>query len=776
MNDTPPNPAAELDGMDPTLLMAAGIPPAAPRAQNGPWEPPAPEELAGAIPGIQITEFLGRGGMGAVYMGTQLSLDRPVAVKLLATHLAEDPEFEMRFQREAKSMARLNHPNIVQIFDYGRTQTGWHYLVMEYVDGSDLSRLVRSGRLDAEGALNAVSQICAALQYAHELGFVHRDIKPANVFITQQGILKVGDFGLAKIMDGTAADPAASEDITLTQPGAIMGTPSYAAPEQLGGAPVDHRADLYSLGVMFYEMLTREIPRGAPRPPSRRVAALDVRIDGVVFKALEADPGERYQSADDLRTDVDIIRTTPHQITDTTSAPPAASPAVLTDDLAATTRSLSTTLMILGLIALFTLAGLAFFLAQRKTGDTVTSETTITNSVTHNNYFTQLIASGVTTATDLESIEDIRPFGYGFIGISRAPLLWSDAVALAARTGSEILPLDPLNRESRTQLHSSLSAHSTPGLWVKDNGTAAILTDTVSRRPTGSDSILRAVFLWQPEGAAAPLETEKLSKQGKTKPKLDEDARFKKPEYITAEVRKKNLLKEPSFSVSPFSMWTRNSLGTQGMDTTKSFCLDPLVKHEGDFSLALSTDNGLRYECIQIVPVNKGHRYLLSGWIKTEKVISTSDEPKGGARLAIDWWDETSIIDGDSDWTFVSVVAVTKKEQLPIRCVLTRAKGKAYFDDLVLIELPLEGSVSSPPLLHPPPTPAPEPEPVSPPTVQTPHLPTDWTNKDGKSIRARFLRLAGEAVVVEMNGKEFTIPFSKLTPASVLQAKQLASP
>jgi hypothetical protein len=774
MNAKPQQGSAELDGMDPPLLMAAGIPAPGPPVRSGQWEPPAPEELAAAIPGYLITEFLGRGGMGAVYKGMQLSLDRSVAVKVLAAHLAENPEFEVRFQREARAMARLNHPNIVQVYEYGRTDSGYHYLIMEYVDGSDLSKLVRTGGLDAGDALNAVSQICAALQYAHELGFVHRDIKPANVFITQQGILKVGDFGLAKIMDGTEGDAAASEDITLTQPGAIMGTPSYAAPEQLGGAPVDHRADLYSLGVMFYEMLTREIPRGAPRPPSRRVAALDVRIDGVVFKALEADPGERYQSADDLRTDVDIIRTTPHQKTETPSAPStAAPPAIFADDLAATTRSLGTTRLVFGLIALCTLAGLAFFLAQRKTGDTVTSETTITNSITHNNYFTQLIASGVTTAADLESIGDIRPFGSGFIGISRAPLLWTDAVALAARTGSEILPLDPLSGESRKQLLSSLSAHITLGLWVKENGTASILTDTVSRRPTGSDSIMRAVFLWQPDEAGAPPETERPLKQGGTKPKLDADAKFKKPEFITEEVRKKNLLVDPGVERSDFILWKRDRYGYGNPERKLSFQCDTQSKREGNQSLSLANSDGSHLAYYQTVPVTKGRRFLLTGWIKTEKVISTSDEPKGGARLVIDWWDETSIIDGDSDWTFVSVVAVAKKEQLPIRCVLTRAKGKAYFDDLVLIELPLEGSVSSPPLLHPPPTPAPEPEPVSPPTVQTPLLPTDWTNKDGKSIRARFLRLGGEAVVVEMNGKEFTIPFSNLTPASVLQARHL---
>ncbi|MCC6881202.1 MAG: protein kinase, partial [Verrucomicrobiales bacterium] len=154
------------------------------------------------LDGYRITALLGRGGMGAVYRGVQISLEREVAIKILPPELGGDPEFQARFKREAKSMARLNHPSIVQIYDFGETTAGYYYLVMEYVEGSDLHRMIREGLIDVTGALNAVSQICEALQYAHEMGFVHRDIKPANIFINRQGMLKVGDFGLAKLVEG----------------------------------------------------------------------------------------------------------------------------------------------------------------------------------------------------------------------------------------------------------------------------------------------------------------------------------------------------------------------------------------------------------------------------------------------------------------------------------------------------------------------------------------------------------------------------------------------
>lgn len=302
----------EREGVDQAAPIP-GSPPTGSRPFTGQWIPPDLAEIAEMLDGYRITALLGRGGMGAVYRGVQISLEREVAIKILPPELGGDPEFQARFKREAKSMARLNHPSIVQIYDFGETRAGYYYLVMEYVDGSDLHRMIREGLIDVTGALNAVSQICEALQYAHEMGFVHRDIKPANIFINRQGMLKVGDFGLAKLVEGGEEGHQIPADFgELTGTGVTLGTLNYIAPEQLTeGAIVDRRADIYSLGVMFYEMLTRELPRGAVKEPSKRVAMLDIRIDGVVFKAMDPDPSERYQSAAALRTDVDVIRTTP---------------------------------------------------------------------------------------------------------------------------------------------------------------------------------------------------------------------------------------------------------------------------------------------------------------------------------------------------------------------------------------------------------------------------------------------------------------------------------
>ncbi len=295
------NPPSEL------LRAALGAGTGAAHSSRPHWDPPAPEELALLMPAYSISRLIGRGGMGAVYHGLQRSLNREVAIKLLPPELGAEPEFEARFKREAMALARLNHPNIVQIHDYGQTIGDHHYIVMEYVDGTDLHQLIRSGSLDVTSALNAVTQICGALEYAHGEGFVHRDIKPANIFINRKGVLKIGDFGLAKLAGtGTLGegDPA-----PLTQSDMVMGTLHYSAPEQLGGDPfVDHRADIYSLGVMFYEMLTGTVPRGNFRAPSERIGAIDVRIDGIVFKAMEQDPDDRYQSAADLGSEVERIR------------------------------------------------------------------------------------------------------------------------------------------------------------------------------------------------------------------------------------------------------------------------------------------------------------------------------------------------------------------------------------------------------------------------------------------------------------------------------------
>ncbi len=312
-----PLPPAALGGLCPECLLKAGAAPptqatgsAGPRAEDA--GPPPPAAIASLFPHLEILEALGHGGMGAVYKARQPRLDRLVALKLLSADKQGDPQFAERFQREARTLALLQHPNIVTIHDFGEVQ-GRFYLLMEYVDGVTLRQLLQTRKLSPEEALAIVPRICEALQYAHKQGVVHRDVKPENILLDKQGQVKMADFGIAKIM----GQPGSTG---LTQAQQIIGTPSYMAPEQLERPQtVDHRADIFSLGVVFYEMLTGELPLGRFAPPSRKVD-VDVRLDEVVLRALEKEPERRYQQAGQVKTDVETIASTPP------SAPPPVNP------------------------------------------------------------------------------------------------------------------------------------------------------------------------------------------------------------------------------------------------------------------------------------------------------------------------------------------------------------------------------------------------------------------------------------------------------------------
>jgi|GEM_PF-886504 len=274
------------------------------------WEPPAPAELQRLLPQYEVQMLIGRGGMGAVYKGIQLSLDRLVAIKLLPPAIEQqDSAFAERFKNEARLMGRMNHPAIVSVYDFGRTTDGQLYFVMEYVDGTDVQRMIaREGKLPPEHALAITAHLCDALGYAHKQGIVHRDIKPSNVLIDSDGRIKVADFGLAKITNS-----AQNSGITVT--GMAMGTPDYVAPETLTlGVEVDGRADIYAVGVMLYQMLTGDIPRGMFRMPSQKFQSIDPRFDGIVRRALEHDREERYQTSLELRRDLDVILTTPFAV------------------------------------------------------------------------------------------------------------------------------------------------------------------------------------------------------------------------------------------------------------------------------------------------------------------------------------------------------------------------------------------------------------------------------------------------------------------------------
>jgi serine/threonine protein kinase len=227
-------------------------------------------------------------------------LNRLVALKILAPEKGAEPKFAERFQREAQALARLSHPNIVAVYDYGEAD-GMFFLLMEYVDGMTLRQLLREGRMKPEEALAIVPPICEALQFAHEQGIVHRDIKPENVLLDKQGRVKIADFGIAKLIG--ADQPHAA----LTEERSVIGTPHYMAPEQVEQPHrVDHRADIYSLGVVFYEMLTGELPLGKFHPPSTKIQ-LDVRLDEVVLRTLEKEPDRRYQQVSEVKTDVEMV-------------------------------------------------------------------------------------------------------------------------------------------------------------------------------------------------------------------------------------------------------------------------------------------------------------------------------------------------------------------------------------------------------------------------------------------------------------------------------------
>jgi tRNA A-37 threonylcarbamoyl transferase component Bud32 len=257
-------------------------------------------DLAPHFPQLEILELLGQGGMGAVYKARQKHLDRLIAIKVIPPEAAKEPAFAERFAREARALARLNHPNIVTVYDFGQSD-GVYFLLMEFVDGLNLRQTMKSGNLSPQEALAIVPHVCDALQYAHDQGIVHRDVKPENVLLDKSGRVKIADFGLAKLLTQSPLD------FTLTHSMQVMGTPRYMAPEQIEHpTEVDHRADIYSLGVMFYEMLTGELPMGRFAPPSQKVQ-IDIRIDEIVLRSLEKEPSRRYQKASEIRTELETV-------------------------------------------------------------------------------------------------------------------------------------------------------------------------------------------------------------------------------------------------------------------------------------------------------------------------------------------------------------------------------------------------------------------------------------------------------------------------------------
>ena len=259
----------------------------------------------------ELQRRVGRGGMAEVFLARDRLLDRPVAIKILFPEFATDPSFVARFRREAQSAANLNHPNIVGVYDWGK-ERGTYYIVMEYIDGRSVSDILRAdGPIEAKRAAGIAAEVAAALGAAHAKGVVHRDVKPGNVLITEGGEVKVADFGIARALTHSSEE-------NLTQTGSVMGTATYFSPEQAQGLPVDPRSDLYSLGVVLFEMATGRPPFTADSPvaiaykhvqepaPSlrERVPEVPEGYAAITAKALTKDVEQRYQDAKELRADL----------------------------------------------------------------------------------------------------------------------------------------------------------------------------------------------------------------------------------------------------------------------------------------------------------------------------------------------------------------------------------------------------------------------------------------------------------------------------------------
>ena len=249
------------------------------------------------IPGYEILEVIGKGGMGTVYKARQISLDRIVAIKVLARELASDKDFIERFDREASALAKLSHPNIVPIIDKGAHE-GVYYFVMDFVQGTTLRDLLRGNRLPQEDTIKITVQVCRAIANAHAHGVIHRDMKPENVLLDGEQNVRIVDFGLADIVGHQTWG-------TLTGSGMAMGTAHYMAPEQRRDAKrVDRRADIYSMGIMIYEMLTGEIPAGHFKKPSEHTPGVSPAFDRIVIRCLQMGPDDRYQTAEELSNDL----------------------------------------------------------------------------------------------------------------------------------------------------------------------------------------------------------------------------------------------------------------------------------------------------------------------------------------------------------------------------------------------------------------------------------------------------------------------------------------
>ncbi len=338
----------------------------------------------------RLEASIGTGGMAQVFRGQDTTLDRQVAIKILAPQFARDPSFVERFRREAQAAARLNHPNIVNVYDTG-VDGDTNYIVMEYVEGRTLAEyLARGGTLAPRKAAEIAEKVAEALAAAHAQGVIHRDIKPANIMVTRDGRVKVMDFGIARLVAGPD---------TVEQTAAVLGTAAYLSPEQAQGQTVDARSDLYSLGIVLYEMVTGKPPftgdsamavaykhvQETPPPPSSLNADVPPRMDAVVMRALAKNPANRYQSAGEFRDD--LMRVIAGQEVEATPLLPAGAGATQVISRPPSTAVLPPTepdegrkvwmWVLIGALILLILGGGAYLLAQSLLGDEPAAKVTV---------------------------------------------------------------------------------------------------------------------------------------------------------------------------------------------------------------------------------------------------------------------------------------------------------------------------------------------------------------------------------------------------------------
>jgi serine/threonine protein kinase len=265
-----------------------------PLAQHQPpFDVPDVAEMAALLPQYEFEKLAAFGGMGAVYKARQVSLDRPVAIKILPPEFGRQEDFADRFKSEARAMAKLNHTHIVGVYDFGLTQEGHLYLVMEWVEGQTLHTLIQNGSVPVRKAANLAMQLCEALAFAHNHKILHRDIKPGNIMINEDDQVKVADFGLARPITGEAEENP-------------FGTPDYVAPEILSKGAVDQRVDIFAAGVVLYEMLTGRVPQ-QPRRSVQEFAPLSPRWDALIDKATHADPAQRFQDVAEFRAHIAML-------------------------------------------------------------------------------------------------------------------------------------------------------------------------------------------------------------------------------------------------------------------------------------------------------------------------------------------------------------------------------------------------------------------------------------------------------------------------------------